>query len=197
MSTHKKHSQDSEDEDVLEEIEPINYDEGSEAHEKKDKLVKLKEKLKHCEKEKQQYLDSWQREKAEFQNIRKRDEIANKDAVRRAREDMITSLLPVFDSFEMAFADTTSYQETPEQWRAGVEGIYAQLLSILETYDVKPLSPVSEPFDPTYHEAIEQVTVTEEKEDGIVLEVVQKGYRMGERLIRTAKVKVGNFEGGA
>ncbi|MEX0673099.1 MAG: nucleotide exchange factor GrpE [Candidatus Paceibacterota bacterium] len=199
MSTHKKHhSEDSADLDTQmdseafdEDIEPILDDEGDAGQAKKDKTAKLKEKLKHCEKEKQQYLDSWQREKAEFLNARKRDEEAKKQAVNFAREDVIISLLPVLDSFEMAFADTKAYNDTPEQWRIGVEQIHAQLLTALESHNVKQISPEGQPFDPAYHEAVDQTLVHEKEKDNTIVEVVQKGYSMNDRVIRSAKVKVG------
>ncbi|MEX1027301.1 MAG: nucleotide exchange factor GrpE [Candidatus Paceibacterota bacterium] len=198
MSTRKKTNAHNEDEEAIDvtdtDVEEIIDDESDAGRAKKDRIAALKEKLKHCEKEKQQYLDSWQREKAEFLNARRRDEESKQRAIRQAQEGVISSLLPALDSFEIACADTESYRNTPQEWRNGVEGIYAQLLSALESHNVSPFSPEGEPFDPTYHEAVEQVPVTHEAQDNTVIEVVQKGYRMDDRLIRSAKVKVGQFK---
>ena len=155
------------------------------------KVEKLKKKLKKAQEEKQDYLEEIQRQKAEFQNLRKRDEQKKQQDIQNANERLIIELLPVIDSFEMAFADKQAYEQTPENWRRGVEYIYAQLLSTLEGFGVAQLDPHGQPFDPAYHEAVERVDVESNDEVDTVTDVIQKGYQLNDKIIRSAKVRVG------
>jgi len=126
---------------------------------------------------------------------RKRDEEKKKEDIQNANERLILDLLPVIDSFDMAFSDEKAYQQTPENWRKGVEYIYSQLLSTLEEYGVTPLNPADQSFDPQYHEAVEQVPVDDASQDNMVISVIQKGYQLNDRVIRSAKVRVGVHNG--
>ena len=155
------------------------------------KVEKLKKKLRTCQDEKKEYVDELQRQKAEFLNARKRDEEKKKEDIQNANERLILDLLPVIDSFDMAFSDEEAYKQTPENWRKGVEYIYSQILSTLEEYGVTPLNPAEQPFDPQYHEAIEQVPVDDTSQDNMVISVIQKGYQLNDKVIRSAKVRVG------
>lgn len=157
----------------------------------KGKIKKLKLALRACEKEKQEYLDGWQRAKADFVNARKRDEESNKRVVEYAQADLIEEILPVLDSFEMAFSQKDVWESVDSNWRKGIESIYSQLSGILKNHGVEVLNPLEEEFDPTFFEAVEIVSVDDEKRDHRVVEVVQKGYKIKDRVLRTAKVKVG------
>jgi molecular chaperone GrpE len=154
---------------------------------------KLREELKQCQKDKQEYLAGWQRAKADLINFKREAEEEKKRFARFATEDFIQELLPAVDSFDMAFRDTATWEKADPNWRKGVEYIYAQLLSTLEAHGVKQLNPLGEPFDPTTQDSIGSTAVTDKSKDGTVVEVVQKGYELGGKIIRASKVHVGEF----
>jgi len=180
----EKPEDDQEDDDIVME------DEGDGP----DAVKKLREKLKKAVKEKQEYLDGWQRAKAEFVNIRKRDQDANEQYLKFAKEDLVVQLVPVLDSFEMAFANKEAWEKVDKNWRTGVEHIYSQFLSILNQNNVQQVSPLGEKFDPARDEALEFEPVTEERFNHIITRVIQKGYKLNGKLIKAPKVKVGAYK---
>jgi molecular chaperone GrpE len=157
-------------------------------------LRRLRAKLKQCSKERQEYLTGWQRSKADFVNARKQDEDRRQSLGHTIREEMIADLLPVLDSFQMAFSNKEAWEKAEKNWRMGVEYIYAQLINALAGNGLEEYDPTGETFDPEAAIAIESVPVTDPTEDHRVLSVAQKGYRIRGRIIRPAKVKVGSFE---
>lgn len=153
----------------------------------KDKLKKLRDELKNCQKERQEYLDGWQRAKADVLNSKKRAAEEFERARERAAMAHVEKLLPLCDSFSMALSDG-AWEEAPESWKKGIEQTHSQLIAILKEYGVEAVGEVGETFDPSIHEAVS----AENGEGGeTVTQVLQKGYRMGEQLIRPAKVVVG------
>ena len=160
----------------------------------KGELKKWKEKLAVCKKERQEYLDGWQRAKADYLNGKRRLEVEREREIERQTARFIERLLPLCDSFDLAIADMKKQKTTEGNWRAGVEQIYNQMEGVLRSYHVEVLDPNGAPFDPHFHEAVSEIPVTAEAQDHIVLEVLQKGYAVGERLIRPAKVVVGNYK---
>jgi molecular chaperone GrpE len=174
--------------------EEIVYDEDIESDKAESKIQKLKKELKKCQAEKQEYLDGWQRSKADYINLKKRSE-DDKERIRGyANEDLIIELLSVLDSFEMAFKDKEAWNNAPENWRMGIEYIHNQFTKVLEDFSVEPIDPIGQEFNPNEHHSAETVETDDEKEDGIILEVTQKGYRMKDKVIRPASVKVGELK---
>jgi molecular chaperone GrpE len=159
-----------------------------------DQLKKLREKLATCVQEKQEYLDGWQRSKADFVNLRKRDEEQKKEFVKFAKEDLIMDILPVLDSFGMAMNNKETWEKVDKNWRNGVEYIFSQLRSTLEKNGLKEVNPVNQKYDPMEHEAIELIKTDDKEKDGVVLEVINKGYSLNDKSIRAPKVKVGEYE---
>lgn len=159
----------------------------------KDTVKDLREKLKKALEEKQEYLEGWQRSKADFINARKREEQGRADLVRFANEDLIFELLPALDSFSMAFADKDAWEKVDKNWRKGVEYIYGQLMSALEHAGLKQFDPKGETLDPAKHTALSAVPVIDQSQDHKIVEVVQKGYTLYDKIIRPAQVKVGEF----
>lgn len=159
------------------------------------KVKKLREKLKECESEKMEHLENLQREKAEFLNSKKRLEDERINDKERAVNDQIEKLLPLCDSFHMAMANKEAWDAVDTQWRSGIEGIYAQLQSILSSYSVTEVAPLGEEFDPQHHEAMGNAPVEKEAERGKVVQVIQNGFvrttSQGEILLRPARVIVG------
>ena len=130
-------------------------------------------------------LDRMARMQAEFDNARKRAAKEQQDFRDYALVDTIKSILPVLDSFDRALATSPEKSE----FHSGVELIHKQLLDALGKLGVRQISAKGEQFDPRYHEAIEMVD-TEDADDHQVLEELQHGYKLKDRLLRPAMVKV-------
>jgi molecular chaperone GrpE len=135
--------------------------------------------------ERDSLLDRLARMQAEFDNARKRAAKEQQEFRDYALVDTIKTIVPVLDSFDRAL------QSSPEksEFHAGVELIHKQLLDALGKLGVKQISAKGEQFDPRYHEAIEMVD-TEDAEDHQVLEELQRGYKLKDRLLRPAMVRV-------
>lgn len=158
-----------------------------------DTIKKLREKLKVAQAEAKQYLDGWQREKADFINIRRRDDETKSEFLKFAKEEIVSDILPVLDSFELATANKASWEGAPAEWRKGMESIFNQLQNTLERHGVKKIYPLGHAFDPKLHEAVSTALVNEKGEDHTVVQVLQTGYELGGKVIRPARVIVGEF----
>ncbi|MCT1397833.1 nucleotide exchange factor GrpE [Paenibacillus sp. p3-SID867] len=128
------------------------------------------------------------RVQADFDNFRRRTQKEKEDLGKYASSKLITELLPVIDNFERALQAS---EENPEfeSFSKGVSMIFRQLESVLATEGLTAMKSVGEPFNPEYHQAIMQVE-SEEYEEGIVVEEVQKGYMLKDKVLRPAMVKV-------
>lgn len=180
MSTEKR----EENEDIIYEEEDISAG---------GKIDKLRKKLDKCVSEKQEYLDGWQRAQADLINAKKRFESEKREFAIYATQNFILDLLPVLDSFDMAFKDKDAWEKAPEGWRKGIEYIYNQLLSTLTNNGISQIKPLGERFNESEHESIESVPVTDQSDDHKVVEVSMTGYKLNNKIIRPAKVKVGSF----
>ena len=135
--------------------------------------------------ERDSLLDRLARAQAEFENARRRASKEQQDFRDYAAADAIRPLLPVLDSFERAL----QVKSEPADFRSGVELIYKQLQDALAKVGVKAIPAKGEPFDPHVHEAIEMVETTDAA-DHEVIEELQRGYKIKDRLLRPAMVKV-------
>ena len=136
--------------------------------------------------ERDNLLDRLARSQAEFDNARKRAAKENADFREFAVADAARSLLPVIDNFNLALKNNTG---SPEDFRKGIELIHKQLQDALQKMNVQRVPAKGEPFDPRVHEAIE-VVESDEAPDNHVLEELQPGYRIKDRLLRPAMVRV-------
>ncbi len=157
-------------------------------------IKKLRTNLKKALAEKQEYLTGWQKDKAEFVNARKRDQESQKDFIKFSNENLLTELIPVLDSFNMAFANKESWEKVDKNWRVGVEYISNQLKKILEENGVKEIDPMGQKFDPMRDEAVEYVQVADALQEHVVIGVIQKGYSLNGKIIKAPRVKVGEFK---
>jgi molecular chaperone GrpE len=135
--------------------------------------------------ERDSLLDRLARAQAEFENARRRGAKEQQDYRDYAAAEAIKSLLPVIDSFDRAL----QVKSDPVDFRSGVELIYKQLQDTLAKQGVRAVPAKGEPFDPHVHEAIEMVE-TSDAPDHEVIEELQRGYKMKDRLLRPAMVKV-------
>lgn len=171
------------------EVDDIVFDEGAELGDNQ-VVKKLREKLKTAVDEKQAYLDGWQRDKAEFMNARKRDEEAKQEFLKFAKLNVIEDILPVLDSFDMAMANKASWDTISAEWRAGMEGIYNQLLGALTKQGVSAFGAKGDSFDPNLHQSVSMVPTDDKLQDHTVAEVLQKGYMLSGKVVRAAMVQV-------
>ena len=157
--------------------------------EETDISVNLEEQL-EAEKEKAtEYLASWQRAQADFINYKRRVEQERSEFNSYANTQLILNILPVLDDLERAL-EAMPDRVAKSEWGEGIRLVEQKFKTILQGQGVIPMISVGEVFDPNIHEALRQ----EKGEEGIILEEFQRGYMMGERVIRPAKVVVGNGE---
>lgn len=161
---------------------------------KTDAVKKLKEKLKQCLEEKQEYLNGWQRMKADSINLKKEEEKKRQEIAGFVKEDIINQLLPVLNSFDIAFKNKEAWESVGENWRKGVEYIYSQLAAVLENNGLMEINPSGALFDPRCHISVETVITEKEEESGKIAHVLQKGYKVGDIVIRPARVSVFEYK---
>lgn len=130
------------------------------------------------------------RNQAELMNYkRRRDEEVSK-MLKYANEDIIKQILPILDNFERAInMDDDNLEDEVSKFLSGFKMIYADLKSVLDKLEVKEINALNTKFDPTYHQAVLQEH-DDTKEEGIILDVMQKGYTYKDKVIRPAMVKV-------
>lgn len=151
------------------------------------RLAKLKEKLKHCEKEKAEYLDGWQRAKADSINFKK-DEARRLQAWRETLENAIlVGFLPVLESFDLSLSAAAGEHISTDAKR-GLDLIRSQFLDALRRFSVSEIETAGAVFNPAVHEAIEEVE--SDKESGSIVEVLQRGFERNGKVLQPAKVKV-------
>lgn len=157
-------------------------------------IKKLKVRIKELEKENKEYMDGWQRERADFTNYKKRVENEKIEVVKYANEGLLEEITQVLDSFEMAFSNKEAWEKVDKNWRVGVEYIHTQLLKILDENNFRATNPIGEKFDPKFHIAVEHTTIDDESKDGIITEVKAKGYILNDRVMKPAQVVVAEYK---
>ena len=157
-------------------------------------IKKLRADLKKALADKQEYLTNWQKDKADFVNARKRDEASQREFIKFASEGIITDLIPVLDSFNMAFGNTESWEKVDKNWRTGVEYIANQLKTILESAGLVEVNPVGLKFDPMRDEAVSFETVETVDKDQSITKVIQKGYSLHGKMVKAPRVIVGEIK---
>ena len=167
--------------------------ENNKPEEKEEQEVILKEseylKLKEDASKAAEFAGKILRLQADFENTRKRIEREKQDFVKFANEGIILELLNILDDLERTVSLAETHKDNPEVFLKGVEMILAHLYEMLKEYGVKPIEAEGKIFDPHCHEALMQVENKDLPEHTIV-EELQKGYKLNDRVIRTAKVKV-------
>ncbi len=155
-------------------------------------IKKLREKIKKLESEKQEYLDLSQRTRADYANFKKEVE-SNRVMDRKfATKRLITDLLPVLDSYDMAQSNKESWEKVDQNWRMGIEYIFAQLRTVLEGEGVTQFGKIGDMFDPHLHESMQQVQVESENDNDKIMKILQNGYKMNDTILRPARVHVGH-----
>jgi molecular chaperone GrpE len=139
--------------------------------------------------EKAALYDQLLRRAAEFENFRRRIERERTDAYQRARIEVLVEFLPVVDNFERALSSLEDSGGDAEALRHGVELIHKQFKDALTKFGLEPVEALGQTFDPHLHEAV-TIEATDKHKENTVIEEFQRGYKIGDRLLRPAKVKV-------
>jgi molecular chaperone GrpE len=155
---------------------------------REDELEKLKNELEEAQAKATEYLDGWQRAQAEFANYKKRQEAEWAQMRSRVTADVLRNVLPAVDDFERALS-TSPDDVDQSNWREGVILIKTKLDAILESEGVTPIETEGQAFDPLYHEAV-TYEEADGYEEGQIIGEVQRGYMLGERILRPALVRV-------
>lgn len=154
----------------------------------KDKLKTIREKLRACQAEKDEYLTGWQRARADLVNVRRDAEAQIAERTKTANRALIESLLSVFDSFDMAMRGK-SWDAVDQTWKAGMAQIHSQLLSILKSHGAEPFETDGTAFDPAKHEPL-RMEKRDDAEPHTVIETLSKGWMLHGKVLRPAKVVV-------
>ncbi len=133
-----------------------------------------------------EYLAHWQRVQADFINYKRRTEAERQEFNSFANANLILAILPVLDDMERAI-NAIPEEFTDHDWVEGVRLVERKFKTVLEGHGVKPILSLGMAFDPNYHEAMRQ----DKGEEGVIIEELQKGYTLNDKLLRPAKVVVG------
>ncbi len=156
-------------------------------------LKKLRDKLKECQRQKEEYLVGWQRAKADFINARKDWERRLDDFKKYAESPLLEDLLPIVDGFENAFKDE-GWQKVDKTWQNGIKYLHNQFISVLKEHGLESIEAAGKEFNPREHEAVAELKVEKKEDDGVVMEEYRKGYKLRGRVIRPSQVKVGKYQ---
>ncbi len=148
----------------------------------------LKEALEQERTKSAEYLDNWRRAAADLSNYRKRSEKESGELAKFANSVLIARLLPVLDDFDRAF-HTVPDELRDLTWVDGIQLISRKLRAVLDAEGLKPIEAVGKAFDPNFHEAVIHEE-TDKAEEGTVTGELQKGYMLGDRVLRPTMVKV-------
>jgi molecular chaperone GrpE len=151
-------------------------------------LAELQARLAQAEAQAADHKDQWLRATADYKNFKRRTEIERAELIRSASSALILKLLPVMDDFERAIANIPP-EVAETSWWGGTQLIAQKLRTILESEGVKAIEAVGEEFDPNQHEAV--LYEDAEGQDGKVIGELQRGYKLGDRVLRPSMVKVG------
>ena len=154
------------------------------------KVEKLKKKLEIYRQEKEEYLKGWQRAKADYINLDRSSAEREARAASSAEERVFREILDLSDSLERAFSENVP--DSP--WARGIKNTHERLKSIFKKHEIREIEALGKPFDPNLHEVLELVEVFEKDKDDRVIEILQKGYMIKDRLLRPARVKVANYK---
>lgn len=152
-----------------------------------EEMLKVEEELQSLKEENENLKERVKYHQAELINYRKRKDEEVSNTLKYANQDLIVELLPVIDNFERALKQNAS--EEVSKYLEGFKMMYNNLVTILKSYGVEEINRVGEVFDPNLEQAL-TTSKDEEKEDEVVLEVLQKGYKLKDRVIRPASVVI-------
>jgi len=154
-------------------------------------VAKLRERLKRCTAEKQEYLDGWQRSRADFANYKREETALHAHKEERIKADFAEALLPAIDAVWFA-VKSPAFKEASEQWQTGLQTISDSLKKSLDNFGVEYIMEPSNgnKIDFAQYEIVREVPTSDEKKDNVVENLHRPGLRVGEHVIRPAQVSV-------
>lgn len=167
---------------------PMQQTDAQEKNDNEEALEALQEKIGEYEAEIEELLDKYRRKAAAFANYRKRQKRERELESIRLRTKVLGGLLPIVDDLRRALQNVPE-QAKEKEWVEGITLIQRKLEGLLDKYEVTPIEALGEPFDPHYHSALLQAE-SDEYPAGTVMEEVEKGYLVGDRVLRPSLVKV-------
>ena len=176
-----------EEQEIIEATAEEQVEDGEAPSEETEELT-VEAQLENALAEAEDYKDRWMRSQAEFANARKRMERQRIETYANAKADVVLKFLPALDDFERAITNTPE-NISADSWYEGIQLVERKFKTLLEALNITPIEAIGELFDPNFHEAISQEP-TEEYESGIVCRELQKGYQLGDRVIRPSLVIV-------
>jgi len=165
-------------------------DEHQEEGENEETEKALRHVLAQCRKEKTEYLLGWQRCKADAVNIKQQEEIKRRDIIQFAAEDLIQALIPVLETFNYALRG----KDAKDPYVQGFGHIQNQFITILKSCGLTVIEDIGVVFDTSRHESVGMTPAAKKEEDNTVMEVVENGYALYEKVIKPAKVKIGEYK---
>jgi molecular chaperone GrpE len=144
--------------------------------------------LEECKKLKDEYLNGWKRERADFLNYKKEEMERIRELMKYANEELILKMLPILDNFEVASKNISEKLKNDDNIKGFLQ-IRQQIKDFLKMQGVEEIKTIGEKFNPNFMEITEEIEI-KDKEPGIVVEEIQKGYTSHGKVIRPAKVKV-------
>lgn len=181
-----KNKKDIKEENEIEDVVIENEEEVKSSFKNKSKEKKVLE-LDDCKNEKQEYLDGWQRARAEMVNMKKQHDEEKKVFTSIGKEKMLLDLIPILDNFNAAFS-SDSWENVDQNWRIGIEYIYKQFQEVLENNGIEEFGDLSDDVDFDKYEVLEEVDSDLDK--GRIVKIIQKGYKKDSKIIRPAKIKI-------
>lgn len=142
------------------------------------------------EKQNAELKDKYLRLYAEFDNFKRRTVKEKLELMRTAAQDTMTALLPVLDDFDRAKKNAED-DSTTEVFTEGIQLVYQKLYSVLTQKGLEPMESTGEVFDPELHEALTEIPAPTEEMKGKIIDTIEKGYKLGDKIIRHAKVVTG------
>jgi len=154
----------------------------------KAKMQKLRDELERVKMERQEYLDGWQRCKADSVNAKKEASLEGQRAGNRIKESFVEDMIPALDSFDLA-TGSPGWASVGAEWRNGMEGVQNQILDALTRHGVQRFAKVGDMYDPHLHDIVQEVEESEGP-SGQIIRVLRYGYAIGERILRPAHVVI-------
>lgn len=181
-------------EEAFDDVTFVDSTEDGDALPTKDVVKKLREDLRKARSEKEEYLTGWQRAKADYVNLQKEADMKFSKGRELGVEELTDSLLPALDAFDMAMSNKAIWEAVDKNWRQGIEYIHSKLIQALADNKVTVIGKIGEKFDPMLHESMESIATDEESKDHTIVSITQSGYKMGERVIRPARVNIYEYK---
>jgi molecular chaperone GrpE len=172
------------EEQVLEQDEELEFSEEIEV----DENEALREEILTLQQQSGEYLDGWQRERAEFTNYKKRTDRERQQLQENISGNIVRKYLEIIDDLERALQNKPT-NDDGATWAEGIELVYRKFLTAVEAEGVVPMAVANQQFDPNLHEAISQEP-NDDFESGQIIEVVRSGYMLGDRVLRPATVRI-------